>query len=497
MTRTGRFTRRTLLGTTAAAGIGALHLTPARQAAAAPDKITITWWEHFPEGLNKSVRDGYTQAHPNVEIKLTKYAPNDMNQALQLAHQSGQLPDITTTPGAAGSSIQNLIRAGWFQPLTNGEQIQAALPPGTLFEGLTVFGGKIYSLPIFSSRQYVTLSWFNKDLLGKAGVDPATGFATWDSVRQSAQAITKNGGGGAYGWIQGVNYPDRMAGHVAELAQVAGAPGDTDWKTGQYTYGTEPYVQALEFLLAMQKDGSLFPASLSLDARNARARWASGAGALFFDGPWNIGVVNQDFGAFLDTVGIAPIPVPDAATTNYIHAGPPGGVFWVSATSQHADVASDILGQMTKPDYYQNLANRMDQPPLNLDVVAQSDAHPTYKQAMTYFQDRVRLAPSPVVRNAGVADVFAEMKPIQPDIGQIIVGALTGDVSDYRTAMQQYADQLTAERDRAIGVVQSQGKQVSVDDWVFSDWQPDQDYVAGGTATPAATPDASPATPIA
>ncbi len=489
MARQSRFNRRTFVKGTAlgATGAGVMRLAPQPVRGAAQDQITISWWEQFPVGLNESIRTGYAEAHPNVEINLTSYPPNEMNQALQLAYQSGQLPDITTTPGAAGSSIQNLVRSGWFQPLTNGEQLRAVIPAGTLFEGLTLFGGQVYSLPIFSSRQYVTLNWFNTQLMEGAGIDPATGLATWDGFRQAARAITQSSGS-AFGWIQGINFPDRMAAHVSELAQVAGAPGETDPLTGDYTFGTEPFAQALEFLLSLQQDGVLFPAALSLDARNARARWASGAGGMFFDGPWNIGVVKQDFEPFLGQVGIAPIPVPDASTTNYIHVGPPAGTFWVSTTSAHPDVASDILGQMTTPEYYRTLAERMDQPPLDLNAVAQANVHPTYQQAMTYFQDRVRLAPSPVVRNPAVADVTAEMQPIQPDLGQIVIGTLTGDVSDYRMALQQYADQMTAERTRAIGVVQANGGQVSVDDWVFPDWLPDQDYASAPTATPQATP---------
>ena len=496
MTRTGRLTRRTLLGATAAtaASIGALRLTPTRQAGAAQDKITITWWEHFPEGLNKSVRDGYTQAHPNIEIKVTKYSPDQMNQALQLAYQSHQLPDITTAPGAAGSSIQSLVQSGWFQPLTNGAQVQAALPPTTFYDGITLFNGQVYGLPIFSPNQYATLAWYNTETLDKAGVDPATSLTTWDGFRQAAKMVKNKGG--AFGWIQGINFPDRMAQHVSELAQKAGSPGTTDPLTGEYTYATEPWAQALEFLLAMQQDGVLFPASLTLNAINARARWAAGGGALFFDGPWNVGVINQDFNEFLGKVGVMPIPAPDASKTTYIHVGPPAGQFWISATSQHADVASDILAQMTTPEYFINEANRMDQPPLDLAVVAQSDAHETYKQAITYFQSGTRIGPTAIIKNPAVAMVTAAMQPIQPDIGQIIVGAMTGDVKDYRGAMKQYNDQITAERNRAIGAVQGQGVQVSLDDWVFPDWQPDQNYAAtGATATPAmATP---PATPIA
>lgn len=141
---------------------------------------------------------------------------------------------------------------------------------------------------------------------------------------------------------------------------------------------------------------------------------------------------------------------------------------------------------MTTPEYYAELAARMDQPPLDLTALEGADVHPTYQKAIQFFQERVLLAPSPVVRNVAVSDVTAEMAPITPDLGTIVMGAFSGDVADPRAALKQYADAMTAERDRAIKVVQDQGKQVSVDDWVFADWTPDQDYNAT-PATPVAT----------
>lgn len=468
----------------AALAAGGLAL-PARQAVA-QDQVTIRWWEHFPEGLNQTIRDSYMEAHPDVTIELTGYPPNEMNQALQLAYQSNQMPDITTTPGAAGTSIENLIREGWFQPLPNREAIRSAMPEGSLQQGLTIFDDQVYSFPIFSPRQYTTLTWFNRQMMEAAGVDPNVGPATWDEFRQAAAAITENGGGQAYGWIQGINFPDRMAVHVTELAQSAGAPGPIDFATGEYAHGTEPFLQAMEFLLSMHQDGLLFPSSLSLDAREARARWASGGGGMFFDGPWNVGVVKADFEPFLENVGVAPIPVPEAGSTPRINAGPPGGTFWVAAQSEHPDVAADILLQMTTDEYYVTLAERMDQPPFDLSAVERAEVHPTYAQAMTFFADQVRLAPAPVTANPAVADVIAEMQPIEPNLGQIIIGTLTGDVEDYAAAFQEYAAKLTAERDRAIGVVQSSGADISIEAWVFPDWDPDQDYVPA-QATPAAS----------
>lgn len=488
--------RRVLLRATAggAAGIafgGSLPIA----GRAAQDEVVVRWWDQFLpiEPLHRSIWDAYQAAHPNVRVEYTQYNPQEMGQALQLAFESGQMPDVHTLAGV-GVPAARLVRQDWFQPLPQADAIATALPPGSLLEGFSVFGGQVYGLPLFSFRQYTSLNWFNRELVERAGGDPETGPTTWDQFRQTAAAITEAGGGQAFGWIQGIGFVDRLATHLNDLAQAAGAavssggvPGAAtfDPTTGAYPFGTDPYVQALEFMASLNQDGTLFPGSSSLDARTARARWATGAAGMFLDGPWNVGVVQAEFGDFLDRVGVAPVPAPEGRTPPYIHNAPVGGEFWISSQSEHPEVAGEILQELTSREYYVGLAERMDQPPLDLSVVAEANVHPTYRRAVELFQEGVRLGPSPLVRNPAQAEVLAEMEQIRPSLGEIVQGVFSGDVEDPRAALQTFADQLTAERDRAIETVRAAGSEVSLDDWLFADWQPAEDYAAGTVATPA------------
>lgn len=470
-------TRRHLVqgSAAAAAGLALVRLSP-DASAAGQDAVTITWWDQFLplESLHRSIWDRYQEEHPDVTVEYTVYNPQEQGQALQLAYESEQMPDVHSLAGL-GVPVQQLMSQGWFQPLTNGEEVQQTLPEGSLLEGITVFDGQVYSFPLFSFRQYTTLNWFNRQLMEEAGFDPETGPTTWDEFRQAAQAITERGGGRASGWIQGLNFPERLGVHVEELAQAAGAPGTIDHSTGEYTYATEPYAQALELLLSIQQDGNIFPASSTLDARTGRARWATGVAGMFLDGPWNIGVIQQEFADFIDQVGVAPIPSPDGSPVR-IHKGPSGGTFWISSQSEHPDIVSDVLRGFTTSEYYVGLAERMDQPPLDLTAVESAEVHPTYRRAVELFTEQVRLAPNAVARNPAVSQVLAEMRDIHPNLGEIAQGVFSGDVTDYRSALQTFNDEITAERDRAIAVVQEAGGEVSLDDWVFPNWDPEQDY---------------------
>ncbi len=489
-----RFVRVSSGAVAGVAGLGLVGRSSRVGLVAAQDDVTIRWWDQFLplEPLHQAIWDAYQAAHPNVSIDYTQYNPQEMGQALQLAFKSGQMPDIHTLAGV-GIPSARLVREGWFQPLPQGEELRQLLPPGSFLEGFSVFGGQVYSLPLFSFRQYTSLNWFNRDLMEGAGIDPETGPTTWDQFRQAATAITEKGGGQAFGWIQGLGFVDRLAVHVNELAQAAGAAVSTggvagvatfDPKTGEYPFGRDPYVQALEFLASLDRDGALFPGSLSLDARTARARWATGAAGMFLDGPWNIGVVQAEFADFMDRTGVAPVPAPDGGTPPLIHNAPLVGEFWVSSQSKNPAVAGEILRELTTREYYVGLAERMDQPPLDLSVVEEANVHPTYRRAIQLFQEGVRLAPSPLIKNPGMAEVIGEMQPIHPNLGEIAQGVFSGDIDDPRTALQSFADQLSAERERAIGVVRGRGVEVSLDDWVFPTWQPGEDFAADSAATP-------------
>jgi len=88
----------------------------------------------------------------------------------------------------------------------------------------------------------------------------------------------------------------------------------------------------------------------------------------------------------------------------------------------------------------------------------------------------MRLAPDPAVRNPDVAQVRLELRPVSPDLGELVQGVLVGQVSDAAAALQDLQDRASAELDRAIAAAQEQGADVSRDDWVFPNWDPTQDY---------------------
>ena len=189
-------------------------------------------------------------------------------------------------------------------------------------------------------------------------------------------------------------------------------------------------------------------------------------------------MLKNNFAEVIDGIGVGRTPYPGEAAASFTGRGPAIGTFYITSQSAHPQEASEVMQLMTTDDYYVALAERMDQPPLDLTAVARGDVHPTYAKVIASFADYVRLAPDPLIRNAAVGKVYAEMRPVTPGLGEIIQGAFSGAFDDAKPVLQQFADQMSAERDRAIGVATAAGAEVSQDDWVFADWTPDADYAA-------------------
>ncbi|NHA67264.1 ABC transporter substrate-binding protein [Phycicoccus flavus] len=437
----------------------------------------LAWWDQFNplKSLQEKTFAAFTQ-QGGPKVDYTVYNPNDQGKALQLAFGSKQLPDVFSLAGV-GVPVTVLLQQGWFSPLSTADDITSALGEDTLLDGVHRFEDKLYSFPIFSPRQYDALLWGNSDILQKAGVDPENMPSSWDDVRAAARAIQKSGTAGI---LLPLKFAERMQAFVLQLAQTAGFNGvvggsmdGIDLSTGEYAFDDDAFVQAIEFLTAFRTDGSLFPASTSLDARAGRARWAAGAAGLVFDGPYNAGVVRNDFSSLLPKLAVGGIPTADGSPAQLLHS-PIGGTFWLSGQSDKVDQASELMVMLSAKEYQQGLAEAMDQPPLDLAAVASSQAAPSYKKAIAMFDEQVRVGPTPEARNPAVATALGKKAPVEPSLGTIIQGVFSGQVTDVKGALTKLSDQSSAAREAAVSQVDG----ASVKDWAFGDVDRSQDFTA-------------------
>ncbi|MFI7124766.1 ABC transporter substrate-binding protein [Nonomuraea sp. NPDC050153] len=473
MTRRGFLAAVGALAATAACGGGG-------GAGAAAGGASLTWWDHQNQ-LQKAKAEifaKFAKSPGGVPVRYTYYNPAKMGQALQLAKQSGQLPDLHTNAGLTLPAAA-LVAAGWAQPLDLTDEAEARVKD-SLIEGLHVFDGKIYAFPIFSHQTYSAVTWFNTELVSRAGLDPQAPPKTYDEFRAATGAVRRSAGGETYGWVWNIGMPNRLGEQVHDLAQAAGFAGGagTRYKTGEFAFHADEYLDVIEFLVALRQDKVLVPGANSWLDDVARARWTAGIAAYYFDGPWCPGVALKDTPGFGDKLGVGPILVPDAGTAAATYHVPQPGDYWLSPTSKKAAAANQLLSDhFTTEDYSRTVAGTMSQPPRDISVVEQSPAHPAYKKLIGWFKESVFLAPEPIAGNKDLRRVQVELKPVTPTLGDIVQGALTGDVTDVRAALTRLSSDSAKQRDLAIAAAKSTGAQVSLDDYAFPNWRPRTDYL--------------------
>ncbi len=422
----------------------------------------------------------YGQKYPNVTINHDTLPGAELQRIIPIGIQNGNAPDLFALP--LNVTGPQAVREGWVRPLDdivpNFAALKAAYPPGTFFEGTNVFGGKTYTIPTDGEQGYDTYLYYNTEYMRRAGLDPQARPFTWDEYRAAAKKITEQGAGNYFGVMIEGNDPARWAAIVRNLGQMAGAPGEDaiDWRTGEYTYASDAYLGVIDLLLALKADGSVFPGALSLNANDARGRFAQGAAGMILTGLYSIPFLKLQNPAF--GFDVASQPVPNGGNLTPVSYGPPGGQFWAYAKSKYPQVVGDILaytlskeGQATQLRLYES--------PLPVrypDINAQGDFDPRMQRLFPLIGSQNRLGPSPVVRNPDVSVALQERRTPTPNFGTMIQGIFSGQLRDPRAAMRDLATRSEQELDRAITAARAKGANVSRDDFKFANWDPAKDY---------------------
>jgi raffinose/stachyose/melibiose transport system substrate-binding protein len=133
-------------------------------------KTVITWWHNSNnqpgKGFYEKVAADFEKSHPDVDIKVSAMAHEDMLTKLDAAFQSGDAPDVYMERG--GGELAEHVEAGLTRDLSDdaGDVISKL---GGSVAGWQV-DDKTYALP-FSMG--VVGFWYNKDLFAKAGITAA------------------------------------------------------------------------------------------------------------------------------------------------------------------------------------------------------------------------------------------------------------------------------------------------------------------------------------
>jgi multiple sugar transport system substrate-binding protein len=453
------------------------------------DKVNFRWVDSGDQKavFLKQYFALYQQAHPNITIQYDPLPWNEIGKVVPLGVQNGNAHDVFQVPlNVPGPQA---VTEGWVAPLDdlipNFQEWKKAFPNGAFASGITDFNGKTYTIPLTSNQRYSTLILYNSEIMQKAGYDPSAKPLTWDEFRAAAKKITQQGAGKYYGLIIGGNQTNQWSDFVGSLGRMAGAPGsggdnitnNIDYRTGEYTFTTDAYLGALDLLLALKGDGSIFPGSNALTAPQARSQMPQGAAGMILQGPWNVPQWKREAPNF--KFGVGSQPVPNTGTPLPLSYGPGGSnLLWVYAKSPNKAIAADIfsyLGTEQGQTAWGTISDGADAP-IFPSASKNAKLDPEAQQAQQLFIQQMRLRPDPAVRNPDVSLVDLELKTLTPNFGQVLQGLYTGQIKDPKAAMQDLKDRTEKELDRAIKAAQAKGAKVSRDDWKFPNWDPTKDF---------------------
>jgi ABC-type glycerol-3-phosphate transport system substrate-binding protein len=258
----------------------------------------IRWWDHFGGLQDLHKRWAAEQsAKLGVGVAWSYNEPGKALEALQLANQTKQLPDIYSN--VTGLPLPALVAAGWLHPIEFSKEAMARLPKGTFVEGISMLDGVVYGLPALSDRQYWAVTWYNSEIAAKVGFDPPKSY---DDLRAALKAIADDGTYAPMTLALGAS--GRMRDQMDDLAQAAGFPGwqGRRFDTGEYNYADDSYLNGIELLKEISDNGWLLPGTNSFQIPDARGRWAAGNVGFFIDGPWSPGGVRALNKSFVPTM---------------------------------------------------------------------------------------------------------------------------------------------------------------------------------------------------
>ena len=235
-------------------------------------------------------------------IKIIHEAKENMNQAMSVALQSGQAPDLFQQ-----GSVAEYAEKGWISALDD-------LPGGPeliekykdlLVDFKQVYQGKTYSLPSAKTTYGLV---YNKELFKEAGIVDENGEAkppkTLDEVREYAKILTDDSKK-QYGIVLPLKWSGWFSTEVKNVVRACAGYTGYDPTTGVYDFSC--YKPVLEMLMGIKADNSYMPGAEGLDNDPARARFANGNIGMKFAANWDVGVFNDQFPAEVD-LGVAPMP---------------------------------------------------------------------------------------------------------------------------------------------------------------------------------------------
>lgn len=302
-------------------------------ASSSDEDVTIRWMQFQVEYTDqvKQMAKAYQDEHPNVTIEV-EVIGDDYYDVLKTKASSGDMPDVFMTAG-----YNEIVTYKDYVTDLSDQEFVSNIADGAV--ACVSLDEKVVGLPVQMSGNGIV---YNKKIFEENNLEVPTTLGELEQVCETLQAkgITPFANQFKDDWLLGqfINYG--FAGGEDTIGFID-ALNSGDAKIAD----TEKMKDAMNVLDLMLKYGQDKP----LDAgwNEAAATFALGEQAMIFEGIWaydTIAEIAPDM-----EVGLFALPMTDNAADTKL-AADVNGVWHVSNTSEHPEVAKDILNWMVTSD---------------------------------------------------------------------------------------------------------------------------------------------------
>lgn len=450
--------------------------------------VELTHWDWFVTAgpaYEEEIRL-FQEANPGITVKKVTNQVDQYSDLFALAERSGDAPDVFAIPQkptfaefVANGSLADLTQFPDFETWKN----TFPDPVQNFAEGTNTIDGKTYSAPYGNTRDAMWLQlYINNKVFKDAGLVDAQGKPqipqTADEMLAAARTIKEKSGGQVYGY--GFGGTTDTPGWTLWAAQLSGGDnsyGGLDYRTGKFSYGSNPaFKAAVDTLVALRDEGLILPDSASVDDEAIRVLFAQGRFGMLLGGSWMVGgwkKTNPDFTEYSVS------QVPFFGTTepkSYFYTSPGGSNYAINPKSKNLAAAWTWFKWLYSKESAERLVKVGNGtsvfPEANKPEYAGSDAERTLIELGPQYS---RVGPRPELRNPDAAKV--QPAAVKPGEADVVKGIFTGQLTDVSKALADLDAAKQAALETAIADAKSAGANVSIDDFIFADWDPTKDYV--------------------
>jgi multiple sugar transport system substrate-binding protein len=354
---------------------------PAANATAPKKGTTITFWI-MPNGpqpqqdMEKTVAAFTQKTGVNVKVEVVGW--DVQLDRIKNAAVSGQGPDVTQ---AGTTQVPFFAALGGFENLDNrvGEiGGKSAYAPG-VWQTTQLQGQKgTYAVPWFTEARAI---YYRKDVLKKAGIDPATAFKDTQSFQQTLQTIkdkvpTINGKPISPFGMPGKKAFDLVHHVMPFVWDNGGAELNSD--ASQSTINSPQAENGVDFVANLVQKGLFDKSMLERDGTQVENQFKGGRLAVWIGGPWVLSTISRTddknwVPAARANVGVAAMPTGPVGKA-YTFVG--GSNLMMFKSSQHKNEAWALMKYLSGDEVQKQYADVLSFFPARLapqEQVGQSD----------------------------------------------------------------------------------------------------------------------------